>query len=242
VNVTILAPAYNEEDAIDQFVGGVMPHLEDGWEILVVDDGSTDSTPQRLEALAAANPELRVVTHEQNAGIGAALATGFAAIPDGIIVTMDADLSHPLDLLHELVAGCETADACYGSRFVPGGGMVGVPLWRRAISRIANVILRAAYRSPTRDLTTGYRAYRAEAVHGLDLVGRGFEAQLEITIRLIAAGKTIDEVPLILTTRVAGESKMHYFRLIPPYALMALRLLGLRWWPSRRTPPRGGQV
>jgi len=233
MKVTILAPAYNEEDAIDQFVNAVMPHLEDDWEILVVDDGSADSTPQRLEALAAKNPKLRVVTHERNAGIGAALATGFAAIPDGIIVTMDADLSHPLDLLPELVAGCETADACYGSRFVPGGGMVGVPLWRSAISRVANVILRAAYRSPTRDLTTGYRAYRADAVHGLDLVGEGFETQLEITIRLIAAGKTITEVPLVLTTRIAGESKMRYLSLIPAYGLMSLRLLGLRWLPSR---------
>ena len=234
MNVTILAPAYNEEDAIDQFIGAVMPHLEDDWEILVVDDGSTDSTPQHLEALAAENPKLRVVTHEQNAGIGAAVATGFAAIPDGIIVTMDADLSHPLDLLPDLVAGCETADACYGSRFVPGGGMVGVPLWRSSISQIANIILRAAYRSPTRDLTTGYRAYRAEAVHDLDLVGEGFETQLEITIRLIAAGKTINEVPLVLTTRVAGESKMRYLSLIPPYALMSLRLLTLRWLPGRR--------
>jgi dolichol-phosphate mannosyltransferase len=234
MKVTILAPAYNEEDAIDQFVNAVMPHLDDDWEILVVDDGSTDSTPQRLEALAATNPKLRVVTHEQNAGIGAAIATGFAEIPGGIIVTMDADLSHPLDLLPDLVAGCNTADACYGSRFVPGGGMVGVPLWRSAISQIANVILRTAYRSPTRDLTTGYRAYRAEAVHGLDLVGEGFETQLEITIRLIAAGKSIDEVPLVLTTRVAGESKMRYLSLIPAYGMMSLRLLGLRWLPRRR--------
>jgi dolichol-phosphate mannosyltransferase len=234
MTVTILAPAYNEEDAIDQFVEAVIPRLADGWEILVVDDGSTDGTPQCLESLAERHPRLHVVTHSQNAGIGAALATGFAAIPGGVIVTMDADLSHPLDLLPDLVAGCDTADACYGSRFVPGGGMVGVPWWRSAISRIANVILRAAYRSSTRDLTTGYRAYRAEAVHDLDLVGEGFETQLEITIRLIAAGRTISEIPLVLTTRVAGQSKMRYLKLVPPYGLMALRLLGLRWLPNRR--------
>ena len=103
MKVTILAPAYNEEDAIDQFVNAVTPRLDDDWEILIVDDGSVDSTPQRLVSLAAGNPKLRVVTHRQNAGIGAALATGFAAIPDGVIVTMDADLSHPLDLLPDLV-------------------------------------------------------------------------------------------------------------------------------------------
>ncbi len=233
MTVTILAPAYNEEDAIDHFVDAVIPRLEDGWEILVVDDGSTDSTPQHLDTLAAKYPQLRVVTHEENAGIGAALSTGFAAIPDGVIVTMDADLSHPLDLLPDLVAGCDTADACYGSRFVPGGGMVGVPWWRSTISQIANIVLRTAYRSPTRDLTTGYRAYRAEAVHDLELVGEGFETQLEITIRLTTAGYTIDEVPLVLTTRIAGESKMRYLNLIPAYAMMSLRLLGLRWLPRR---------
>ena len=234
MKVTVLAPAYNEEDAIDQFIEAVVPHLDEDWRILVVDDGSTDSTPQHLEALASAHPKLCVVTHEQNAGIGAALATGFAAIPEGVIVTMDADLSHPLDLLPDLVAGCEAADACYGSRFVPGGGMVAVPLWRSAISQVANSVLRTAYRSRTRDLTTGYRAYRSEVVRELELVGEGFETQLEITIRLIAAERIITEVPLVLTTRVAGESKMRYLNLIPAYALMSLRLLALRWWPSRR--------
>ncbi len=103
---------------------------------------------------------------------------------------------------------------------------------------MANVILRAAYRSPTRDLTTGYRAYRADAVHDLDLVGEGFETQLEITIRLIAAGKTIDEVPLVLHTRVAGESKMRYLHLIPAYGMMALRLLPLRWHLRRPYAPK----
>ena len=229
MRVTVLAPAFNEEAAIDRFVSEVSGHLEDGWEILIVDDGSQDTTPERLEQLSAGNPRLRVVTHPQNLGIGAALATGFAEISDGVIVTMDADLSHPLDLLPDLVAGCSSADACFGSRFIPGGGMVGVPLWRSSISKLANLVLRALYRSPTRDLTTGYRAYHADAVRNLELIGTGFETQLEITIRLLTAGRTINEVPLVLGTRVAGESKMRYLRLVPAYGAMALRLLGLRW-------------
>jgi dolichol-phosphate mannosyltransferase len=237
VRVTVLAPAYNEEAAIDRFVSEVSDRLEDGWEILIVDDGSLDTTPERLSQLSRGNPKLRVVTHPQNLGIGSALATGFAEISDGVIVTMDADLSHPLELLPDLVAGCSSADACYGSRFVPGGGMVGVPLWRSSISKLANLVLRALYRSPTRDLTTGYRAYRADAVHNLELIGTGFETQLEITIRLLTAGRTINEVPLVLQSRVAGESKMRYLRLIPAYASMTFRLLGLRW---RRTTAGAG--
>lgn len=229
MKVTVLVPAYNEEEAIDRFVSEVSDRLEDGWEILVVDDGSRDATPQRLQRLCEQHHDLRVVTHPHNLGIGGALTTGFAEISQGVVVTMDADLSHPLDLLPSLVAGCGEADACYGSRFVPGGGMVGVPVWRSAISRSANLVLRTVYRSTVRDLTTGYRAYRIEAVRSLELVGTGFETQLEITIRLLSAGFTIDEVPLVLQNRVAGESKMRYLRLIPAYASMAFRLLGLRW-------------
>lgn len=231
MRVTILAPAYNEEDAIDRFVEAVSTRLKDGWEILIIDDGSTDSTPQRLQSLIATHSKLRVVTHDQNAGIGAALSTGFGEVADGIIVTMDADLSHPLDLLQDLVDGCASGDACFGSRFVPGGGMVGVPWWRSSISKLANLILRALYRSPVHDLTTGYRAYRTDVVHDLGLIGTGFETQLEITIRLISTGRTINEVPLVLQNRVAGESKMRYLQLIPAYAAMTLRLLSLRWIP-----------
>ncbi|MFV2001022.1 MAG: glycosyltransferase [Acidimicrobiia bacterium] len=233
MKVTVLAPAYNEEESIERFVSAVADRLEDGWEIVVVDDGSSDTTPERLSELSARYPALRVITHAHNRGIGAALATGFVAIGDGVIVTMDADLSHPLDLLGALVEGCASADACFGSRFVPGGGMVGVPLWRRAVSKVANVILRTLYGSTVRDLTTGYRAYRAGVVHDLDLIGSGFETQLEITIRLLAAGRTIHEVPLMLKNRVGGESKMRYVRLIPAYASMTFRLFGLRWLRKR---------
>lgn len=229
MTVTFLAPAYNEEDVIERFIETILPHLPPGGEMLVVDDGSTDRTPELLDRLQDDHPELRVVTHPANRGLGAALATGFGEARGDVIVTMDADLSHSIDLIPVLVSGCEQSDAVFASRYVPGGGMEGVPAWRKAISRIANLVLRAAYLSPVRDLTTGYRAYRRTAVRDLTITGTRFEAQLEISIRLLAAGHTIREVPLMLTNRAAGESKMRYLRLIPRYATMALRMLAVRW-------------
>ncbi len=201
---------------------------------LVVDDGSTDATPSLLRSATDRHPRLRVVTHPENRGLGAALATGFAAARGDLVATIDADLSHPLDLLPELVAACETGDAAFASRYIRGGGMVGVPLLRAAISRLANLILRVAFLSPIHDLTTGYRVYRREVVGGLDLTGSGFETQLEITVRLIAAGRRIAEVPLVLANRAAGSSKMRYLALIGRYGRMALRLLRVRYWESRR--------
>lgn len=227
--LTVLVPAYNEELVIRDFVTAVAPSLPEGSELLVVDDGSTDATPKLLDELVGEVGALRVVTHERNRGIGAALATGFHTASGDVIVTMDADMSHPADLATRLASGCGAADAVYASRYVAGGSMEGVPLWRVAISRVANGVMRLAFRTSVRDLTTGMRAFRREAVRDLRLDATGFEAQLEITVRLLTAGRRIDEVPLVLRNRSAGESKMRYLRLAPRYARTFVRMLEVRW-------------
>jgi dolichol-phosphate mannosyltransferase len=227
--ISVVVPAFNEALVIGDFVEATMPSLPEGSELLVVDDGSTDATPKVLDGLSRDVEGLRVVTHDTNRGIGAALATGFHAASGDVIVTMDADLSHPAALVARLVEGCDEADAVYASRYVPGGAMEGVPWWRVAISRVANVAMRLAFRTRVRDLTTGMRAFRREAVHDLRLDATGFEAQLEITVRLLAAGCRIDEVPMVLRNRSVGESKMRYLRLAPRYARTFARMLEVRW-------------
>lgn len=238
MTVTVLVPAFNEEAVIERFVASVAPVLEPGWELLVIDDGSTDGTPELLRKLAAGDPRVRVLGHEANRGMGAALATGFRAARGEVIVAMDADLSHPPELITRLVAACRDADAAFASRYVPGGGMRGIPLRRVAVSRLGNLVLRTVFASPVRDLTTGFRAYRAEAVRTLELEGTGFEAQLEISVGLLARGRRVVEVPLLLTDRAAGASKMRYVPLARRYGRMMLRLLGVRW--RRPRPQRAG--
>jgi dolichol-phosphate mannosyltransferase len=226
---TIVAPAYNEGDVIAGFVDDVVPVLGGDDELLIVDDGSTDSTPLVLGELQTRHPRLRVITHPSNRGLGAALVTGFEGARSEIVVTMDSDLSHPRDLIPVLVAACRSADAAFASRFVPGGSMDGVPWHRSVLSRAGNAVLRLLLRVPVRDMTTGFRAYRKDALADLHLRGTRFETQLEITVRLVDARVTIVEVALALGGRAAGESKMRYLRLIPAYGLMTLRLMALRW-------------
>lgn len=227
--ITILAPAFNEEAVITAFVTRVLAETTPDTRLLVVDDGSSDATPRLLAELAGRHPRLKVVTHADNRGLGAALVTGFRAAETPVVVTMDADLSHPLELVPRLAAGCDSADAVFASRFVPGGGMTGVPLFRRVISRVGNGVMRRLLRVRVRDMTTGFRAYRTTALRDLELTGTRFETQLEITVRLVHRGARIDEIPLVLTTRAAGESKMRYLPLLPRYGRMFLTLLALRW-------------
>lgn len=231
--VTVVAPAYNEEDVIEAFVRAVHTELPEDWILLVVNDGSTDRTQEILNELTGEFRSMRVIQHEANSGMGAALVAGFANADSDIVVTMDADLSHPLPLAAELVAACSEHSAAFGSRYVPGGGMVGVPYWRAATSRLANIGMRLLFRSRVRDMTTGYRAYRRSSVTTLGLTGRRFETQLEITVRLLARNESIIEVPMVLTNREGGASKMRYASLLPTYARMVLSLLPLRWSPRR---------
>jgi dolichol-phosphate mannosyltransferase len=231
--ITVVVPAFNEALVIADFVAKTFASLPEGSEVLVVDDGSTDGTPRLLTELAGEFEGLRVMTHDRNRGIGAALATGFRGASGDVIVTMDADLSHPAALVQDLVETCRVADAAYASRYVPGGSMESVPLWRVLISRGANIAMRLAFRTSVRDLTTGMRAFRGDVVRNLRLDATGFEAQLEITVRLLAAGCRIDEVPMVLRNRSVGESKMRYLRLAPRYAATFVRMMGVRWGHRR---------
>ncbi len=232
--VTVLAPAFNEETVLPLFVEAVVEATPDSWEILVVDDGSTDSTPRILRDLAAEIPRLRVLTHPENRGLGAALRTGIGEAEGEVLITIDADLSHPLSLLATLADIPAGYDAVYASRYVPGGGMESVPLHRQIISRTANLALRLLLRVPVRDLTTGYRAIRIDAIRPIALTADSFDIQLEMTVELARAGARFIEVPLVLENRVAGESKMRYLRLIHIYSATLLRLL------RRRKPHKVG--
>ena len=157
-----------------------------------------------------------VATHDVNRGFAQALRTGiatacFGAHPADAAVFMDADLSHRPSDMPVLVAALEQgADVAIGSRFVPGGGMVGVPTWRVAISRAGNTFGRLVLGLPIRDLTTGYRAVRRQVFERVTLVEDGFTIQLESVVKAYAAGFRIVEVPIVLSTRRHGVSHMFY--------------------------------
>jgi dolichol-phosphate mannosyltransferase len=217
VNVTVVLPAFNEAGNIAPLVTAlarVARASSLSLSIIVVDDGSADGTRAEAEALRPNVPGLKVVAHPTNLGLARAVKTGIAeACRDGCdaAVFMDGDLSHDPSELPRLVAALEAgADVVLGSRFVPGGRMVGVPLWRAAISRAGNLAGRFVLALPVTDLTTGYRAIRRNVLESIALGEDGFTIQLESVVKSAAAGFQIAEVPITLGTRRHGESHMRY--------------------------------
>ena len=235
VNVAVVLPAYNEENNLTPLITelvGVADRDALALQVIVVDDGSTDGTAVELTELRRRVPCLRVVTHRVNRGLAQALRSGIAAARESgcdAAVFMDSDLSHrPEDLRKLLSALMNGADVALGSRFVPGGGMEGVALWRRLISRVGNRFGRRVLGLTLTDLTTGYRAMRLEVLDALALGEDGFTIQLESVVKAYAAGFTIVEVPIVLGTRKHGRSHMTYTtRLFADY--WRLLLSSRRW-------------
>ena len=231
MNVTVVLPAYNE-------AGNITPLLTElvrvGREaaitlrIIVVDDGSTDGTKAEVEGLRSSLEGVTLISHPRNRGLAHTLKTGIAAAcQDGCdaAVFMDCDLSHRPSDLPKLVAALEGgADVVLGSRFVPGGRMVGVPVWRAEISRAGNVLGRLVLALPVRDLTTGYRAMRRTVLESVALGEDGFTIQLESVVKAAAAGFRLAEVPITLETRRHGESHMNYtLRLFADYYRLLMK-------------------
>ncbi len=229
--VSVVVPAYNEEDVIEQCVTSIVRNVpaDQEWEIIVVDDGSRDRTPLILSTLSTRFPNLRVITHPENRNLGGALQTGIANARGDVIVTMDSDLTHPPELIAPMIDSLKPFDVCVASRFVPGGGMENVPPHRVLISKFANTMYRWLFHSSVRDNTGGFKAYRADILKSISIDETGFAVQIEIMTKLLRKKARLVEIPFLLVNRELGESKLRYMRAIPKYLKRVLHLLAIRW-------------
>jgi dolichol-phosphate mannosyltransferase len=239
MSVVVVMPTYNERENIEAIAHEVLAR-PCAAHLLVVDDSSPDGTGEIVEKLAAELPErVSLLTREGKSGLGRAYAAGFAqALSDytpTAVVQMDADGSHRPADIDRLVAGLDDADLVLGSRYVRGGAVEGWSAHRQALSQAGNVYARAILRSPIRDLTGGFKAWRAELLAQLDpatTASDGYAFQIEMTMRARATGARIVEVPIVFQDRVAGASKMS--TRIAIEALRGVPAMRRRYWQ----PPR----
>jgi glycosyltransferase involved in cell wall biosynthesis len=205
--VTILAPAFNEADIVERNLARIVGHmrgLEDRWrwELIVVDDGSTDGTSERVTAAAAGAGEIRLHRHPMNLGLGQALRSGFRLARGDVIVVLDLDLTYDpghVDLL--LQRQRETgAEMVLASPYMKGGRATRVPWLRRVLSRWGNRFLALTARggNPAGNLSTltgMVRAYDAGFIRSLNLTSTGMEINTEIIYKGMLLDARIEEVP-----------------------------------------------
>ncbi|MFF1837491.1 polyprenol monophosphomannose synthase [Streptomyces sp. NPDC058231] len=209
----VIIPTYNEAENIKPIVTRVRAAVPD-VDILVADDNSPDGTGKVADELAAADSQVQVLHRKGKEGLGAAYLAGFRWGIDhgyGVLVEMDADGSHQPEELPRLLTALKGADLVLGSRWVPGGRVVNWPKSREMISRGGSTYSRLLLGVRTRDVTGGYRAFRAETLKGIGLdevASQGYCFQVDLARRTIDAGYHVVEVPITFVDREVGDSKM----------------------------------
>ena len=245
----IVLPTYNERDNLERAVeaiGAERARTPFPGDVLVVDDASPDGTGDVADELAARHDWVHVLHRPGKRGLGLAYVHGFrwALERDYThILEMDADLSHPAEALPRLLEAAADADLVLGSRYVPGGGVVGWPAHRRLISRGGSLYARTLLGVSVRDLTGGFKCFHRRVLENADLDsvhGQGYVFQIELTYRTLRMGGRVREVPITFCDRTAGTSKMTLGIVSEAvWKVPALRLRGARAPHDRELQPGG---
>jgi dolichol-phosphate mannosyltransferase len=232
-HVWVILPTYNEAENIEPVVGGIRASVPEA-RVLVVDDNSQDGTGALAERIAD-----DVLHRPGKAGLGRAYTAGFAHVLNagaGYVVEMDADLSHdPADLPRLIAPAVEGADLVLGSRYVHGGGIENWDMQRRVISLAGCEYARRVLGVQIRDLTGGFKCFRAATLQRIDACtagAQGYAFQVELTWRTLSLGMQVVEVPIRFRERRLGESKMSaQIALEAAWRVPALRYGPRRWRP-----------
>lgn len=206
---------YNERENLPKLISEIHAHVPSA-EVLVIDDNSPDGTGQQAEELAGRDARVHVLHRAGKLGLGTATVAGFRfAIEHGYtqVLNMDADFSHHPRHLPALLEGLSRVDVSIGSRYVPGGGVVGWKWHRHLMSRGINFYARWLLGLKTRDNSGSYRAYRVAKLAQIDwsrIRARGYAFQEELLYRCRAVGCTFEETPITFEDRRFGQSKINW--------------------------------
>jgi dolichol-phosphate mannosyltransferase len=229
MDLSVLIPAWNEAENLKVLLPELhrtLAGLALAYEIIVVDAGSGDGSRGIAEGLAS-----RVLTQSEP-GYGGALREGFAAARGDYVLTMDGDYSHEPSLAARLWFERD-ADLVIASRYVGGGGAE-MPLFRLALSRTLNAVYRRVLDLPVRDLSSGFRLYRASALRAAQTTARNFDVLPEVLVQLYAEGYRIREMPFQYRPRRKGRSHARLLRFGWAFLVTLRRMRQLRWQRERR--------
>ncbi len=241
VVLSVVIPCFNEVGTIESLLRRVRD-VPLRIEVVVVDDGSTDGTRDKLPELERDGLIDLLVLHEQNQGKGAALRTGFARATGDVVVVQDADLEYdPAELPHLLepiLAG--NADAVYGSRFLGGPHRV-LLFWHSVGNRFLTLLSNMLTDINLTDMETCYKMVRRDLLRSLPLTAKRFGIEPELTARLAQAGARIYELPISYHGRSYAEGKKIGWRdgvsaiwYILKYNILSARL---PYWTPPAFPP-----
>jgi dolichol-phosphate mannosyltransferase len=213
VKLSVLIPAQNEEGSIEQTLDQLATTLDGegiDYELLVVDDSSTDSTYSVVEGLGRANDRIHVIKSPYPRGFGLAVRAGLEEFEGDAVAIVMADLSDSAEDLvtyHRLLE--EGYDCAFGSRFMRGSVVRDYPRFKLTLNRLGNFFVRILFRHGYNDTTNAFKAYRREVIETVQpLLSNHFNLTVELPLKAIVRGHSYAVVPISWTNRTSGASKL----------------------------------
>jgi dolichol-phosphate mannosyltransferase len=243
MEISIVIPAFNEAEGVQQTaesLGNVLNYLRKthSVEVIFVNDGSKDDTERLLKERFADDPKVRVVSHEVNRGLGAAIRTGFAHATGDIIITTDFDGTYAFNTIPQLLGRIiiDRVDIVTASPYHPNGNVEGVPRYRLLFSFGASLLYRLLVKWHVHTWTALFRAYRRRVIENVKFDSNDFLAGTELLVKALQAGYTVSEFPTTLRVRTFGQSSLKIARVTKAHLKFQLRILRSS---ILRTPPSG---
>ena len=214
MKLSLVIPARNEAQQIGATIDGLCGHLDargiTDFEILVVDDGSTDDTATIVEGLEAADPRVRLLRNQRRHGFGRAVRFGLERYSgDAVIITMADASDDPADVEAYYLILRDRAECAFGSRWIRGARRSGYPGFKLGINRTANALIRLMFGLRYNDVTNAFKGYRRCVIDGCrPFVSPHFNLTIEIPLKAISRGYTYEVVPIAWRNRAAGTSSL----------------------------------
>lgn len=236
---SIVMPAFNEEDVIEQTLMELTSHLDScnfDYEIVVVNDGSSDNTEVILNQIESKINTIRHVNNEGDHGYGYAIRKGLEAYKGDAVVIVTSDGSDaPKDIAAYFDKINQGYDCAFGSRFIAGATVTRYPRFKLFVNRLTNRILSWILRSKYTDFTNGFKCYRRHVIDDMQpLVAGQFNITIELAVSATLRGWRYAVVPTDWTQRDAGDSSFYIKQLLKPYALTLLYCLTRNYLKNTR--------
>lgn len=234
MKISIIIPAHNEEGVIAHTIKSIKGKLNSDYEIIVVNDHSSDNTANIITGLLKQYTNLRLVDNDTEKGFANALKKGFSAAGSDLIIPVMADLCDDPDTINDMyLKAVRGFDIVSGSRYMKGGKKIGGPLIQDLCSRFVGCTLKCLTGIPTLDVSNSFKCYRRKVLNAVKLESKGFEISMEIALKAYFAGFSITEVPTTWRGRFIGKSKFYILKAAPAYIKLylwaILRKARLKW-------------
>ncbi|MDO8525091.1 MAG: glycosyltransferase family 2 protein [Candidatus Omnitrophota bacterium] len=235
-SLSVVLIAHNEEGTIGRIIDGLLAHYREKiFEIIVVDDVSTDTTASIVEAKAGLEPKIKLVRRSSPCGVGRAIKAGFKSVAPGAsyVLTMDSDFIESIGDVGKLIARMEAGDCdgVVGSRFVPGSRLEQYPLTKKIMNRLFHRVVSVLFNIRQKDLSNNFKLYKREIIEKMPWHSDDFAINAETGILPVLSGYKVCEVPVswVGRNKEQGRSKFKLFKVgwgyikVIPYALLFAR-------------------